>query len=48
VETKLTLRITLEEPPAGVDFGQQKGRGGDYETIQTHDQARRTFPSNSP
>ena len=35
METKLTLRITLEKPPAGVDFGLQKGRGSDYETIQT-------------
>jgi hypothetical protein len=31
----LTLRIILEKPPAGVDFGLQKGRGSDYETIQT-------------
>ena len=28
------FRIFLEKPPAGVDFGLQKGRGKDYETIQ--------------
>jgi Family of unknown function (DUF5990) len=31
---ELPLRIVLEKPPAGVDFGLQKGRGGDYEAIQ--------------
>jgi uncharacterized protein DUF5990 len=31
---ELTLRIVLENPPGGVDFGLQKGRGTDYETIQ--------------
>ena len=35
MESKLTLRIVLERPPAGVDFGLQKGRGSDYETVQT-------------
>src|SRR5262245_3957170 len=30
----LTLRIVLKNPPAGVDFGLQKGKGSDYETIQ--------------
>jgi Family of unknown function (DUF5990) len=34
VERDLTLRIVLEKPTPGVDFGVQKGRGGDYETIQ--------------
>jgi Family of unknown function (DUF5990) len=33
-ESELTLRIILEKPPAGVDFGLQKGRGRNYETIQ--------------
>ena len=28
------LRIILENPPAGVDFGLQRGRGNDYETVQ--------------
>ena len=35
MEHEVTLRIVLEEPTAGVDFGLQKGRGNDYETIQT-------------
>jgi hypothetical protein len=34
MERELTLRIVLEKPPVGVDFGLQKGRGSDYETIQ--------------
>ncbi|WP_321477251.1 DUF5990 family protein [uncultured Paludibaculum sp.] len=33
METTVRLRITLINPPAGVDFGVQKGRGGTYETI---------------
>jgi hypothetical protein len=31
--SELTLRIVLRGPPAGVDFGIQKGRGSGYETI---------------
>ena len=34
MEHELTFRIVLEKPPANVDFGLQKGRGSDYETIQ--------------
>jgi hypothetical protein len=34
MERELALRIVLKKPPAGVDFGLQKGRGNDYETIQ--------------
>src|SRR6185503_20049269 len=34
MERELTLRIVLEKPPVDVDFGLQKGRGNDYETIQ--------------
>lgn len=34
METELTLRIVLEQPPPGVDFGLQKGSGSNYETIQ--------------
>ncbi|WP_205529447.1 DUF5990 family protein [Taibaiella koreensis] len=32
--TELTLMILLERPPAGVDFGLQKGSGSTYETVQ--------------
>lgn len=35
MQQKITLRIVLENPPAGVDFGLQKGGGSHYETIQT-------------
>jgi hypothetical protein len=31
---ELTLRIILEQPPAGVDFGVQKGHGVYFETLQ--------------
>lgn len=31
---ELTFRILLQKPPAGVDFGLQKGRGSAYETVQ--------------
>jgi hypothetical protein len=34
LERELPLRIILKTPPAGVDFGLQRGRGADYETIQ--------------
>ena len=35
MDVKLRLRIVLERPPAGVDFGLQQGKGTDYRTIQT-------------
>jgi hypothetical protein len=35
MEVELRLRIVLERPPAGVDFGLQQGKGTDYRTIQT-------------
>ena len=31
---ELSLRIILQSPPPGVDFGIQKGSGSKYETIQ--------------
>src|SRR3982751_661453 len=31
---ELTLRIIIEQPPPGVDFGLQKGSGSVYETVQ--------------
>lgn len=33
MDRQITLRVVLERPPNGVDFGVQKGRGGGYETI---------------
>src|SRR6478672_6311507 len=35
MELELKLRIILEEPPPGVDFGLQLGKGATYQTIQT-------------
>ncbi len=35
MERELTLCIVLEQPPKGVDFALQKGRGSAYETVQT-------------
>ena len=32
---ELSLTIVLERPTASVDYGLQKGRGNDYETVQT-------------
>lgn len=32
---ELTCRIVLEDPPAGVDFGLQIGRGAECKTVQT-------------
>jgi hypothetical protein len=32
---ELTVRIVIEQPPSGVDFGLQKGKGNGYETVQT-------------
>ena len=34
MEKEVTLRIVLEKPTAGVEFGIQQGRGSDYQTIQ--------------
>jgi hypothetical protein len=31
--TTARLRIVLEKPTAGVDFGLQRGRGSDYEVV---------------
>ena len=35
MESKLTLRIVLENPTVGVDYGLQQGKGNDFKTIQT-------------
>lgn len=35
MQTDIRLRIILETPPAGVDFGLQEGKGKDYRTVQT-------------
>jgi hypothetical protein len=35
MEGEITLRIVLQQPPPGVDFGVQKGHGNEFETVQT-------------
>ena len=34
MELELKLRIVLEGPPTGIDFGLQSGKGADYQTIE--------------
>jgi hypothetical protein len=34
MDRELTLRIILQKPTSRVDFGLQKGRGNNYETVQ--------------
>ena len=34
MDYQLTLRIILEKPPAGIDFGLQSGNGNNYTTVQ--------------
>jgi hypothetical protein len=34
MERELKLRIILVQPPPGIDFGLQKGKGSHYETVQ--------------
>ena len=35
MQVELRLRIILESPPTGVDFGLQQGKGSDWKTVQT-------------
>jgi hypothetical protein len=48
MERQVTLRVIVERPPAGVDFGVQEGHGNDYRTVQkqrlTKDDLRFEFP----
>lgn len=34
MDKELILRIVLEKPPPGIDFGLQKGSGNKYQTVQ--------------
>lgn len=34
MEPEVTFHIVLEKPPARIDYGLQKGKGSNYETIQ--------------
>ena len=40
MEQELTFRIIVESPPPGVDYGLQKGRGGEYEVVQKQRSAK--------
>lgn len=35
MEREITLRVIVNKPPVGVDFGVQEGHGNDYKTVQT-------------
>ena len=35
MDEEIKLRIVVERPPSGIDYGLQKGRGNPYETVQT-------------
>ena len=35
MDQEIKLRIIVEKPPAGIDYGLQKGKGNPYETVQT-------------
>ena len=34
MEREITLRVIVEKPPGGVDYGVQEGHGNDYKTVQ--------------
>ena len=34
MERQITLRVIVEKPPGGVDYGVQEGHGNDYKTVQ--------------
>jgi hypothetical protein len=34
MDVEVSFRIILEQPPAGVDFGLQHGKGSNYKTVQ--------------
>ncbi len=40
---QLTIRIVLEKPTPGVDYGLQEGKGTDFKTIQTKRSDGRNF-----
>lgn len=41
MEFEVTFRIVLENPPSGVDFALQKGKGSKYEIVQKQRTANR-------
>jgi len=41
MESEVPMRLVLIEPPAGVDFGIQRGHGSQYETLFVQQRTRR-------
>ena len=41
MESDVPIRLVLVDPPAGVDFGVQRGRGAQYETLFVQQRHRR-------
>ena len=41
MDAELPIRIVLVEPPAGIDYGIQHGRGAKYDTILVQQRTRR-------
>ena len=41
MESEVPIRLVLIEPPAGVDFGIQRGHGSQYETLFVQQRTRR-------
>jgi hypothetical protein len=48
MKAELALRVVLEKPPAGVNFGLQKGTGSGYETTRSKNHKGKICISNSP
>jgi len=40
MEAEVPIRLVLVDPPARVDFGVQKGKGAQYETLSVQQRAR--------
>ena len=40
MESELPVRLVLVDPPSGVDFGIQRGRGAEYETVCVQQRTR--------
>lgn len=40
MESDVPMRLVLVDPPAGVDFGIQHGRGAEYETLSVQQRTR--------
>jgi len=38
---EVPIRLVLVDPPAGIDFGIQRGRGAEYETVLVQQRKRR-------